>query len=910
MSGIYPGNLHSLGNVEQLGAAKEWTVLAALAHLANRPEALGVLAASADREPAFRWMWVVANSGGPQHWQQVNANLADGIKVPANLRDAVRNFVLNPAPQQGTTHIGYQQPNAVSQDPRREAQARLLAKLNPRTDLARELARVVLEAEEGRYWPELCHAAFDVLGRSKSKDDRLAIFEYSKGSAARERLRPLNGLSTPYAEKEQDRLLAALKEALPVAGSFVPGGPGPEAYWQWARELSARLSVERLKELLREPWVESVNQHASLFGGDFVRRLGLEKLEVLLASDLSESVRRHLVSAVAEQMQLEEQAEFGRWSHANLEPEWSQPLRDRLSTYARPSRYGPRSPQGESALAALQDFALVCDDAKTSADYVACLEPGEAPGMAKKVLTSEPVPWRLGRIAGELLQRDAETFRPDVEAIAELYPEDNDQAVFLTGILDAEKDSGEEFDLAFFGPRVLRSPQSMAVLAEAGHSRIVASAALNSDDPKRNCLLVAEAAIEHLDDEALEYVMQDYAWSSLDSGLYRRYVDALRKRPHALFMETEAALASLSGPEAGIIPNDKLEALLQAALDTDADGLTKWVGDQAHERLEALFGTTSRAVHDLARNWAARMSPDEALVGLIVETDDSTVGSEREFANVRQALAQDLVAKAQDRVTDYGERGDALELAQKADPATAREAALPLCGSGPTTFRRRAARVLATTDPRPDNEEELDRLLETEGDAQARRDLLVAKLNFTSGSIGQAVRNLRELAGLDPEGGPDTDVLLPYEQWHDAFVVAVDTARRLVVSEPRAYINALIVLADLLVEQAVIARFDAEPDNGSAKKAQIEALRSNIRGRPDVGSLLERQRAQQVFPWFNEVIVLRRLRGAHPAPLGTTRPFSLTNQHVVEAEGLFSRIVEEWEISMQESYRGRAGDQT
>lgn len=131
MSGIYPGNLHALGNVEQLGVAKEWTVLAALAHLANRPEALGVLAASADRAPAFRWMWVVANSGPPQHWQQMNTNLADGVKVPANLRDAVRNFVLTPAPQQAATYLGYQQPNAGSRDPRREAQSRLLAKLPP-----------------------------------------------------------------------------------------------------------------------------------------------------------------------------------------------------------------------------------------------------------------------------------------------------------------------------------------------------------------------------------------------------------------------------------------------------------------------------------------------------------------------------------------------------------------------------------------------------------------------------------------------------------------------------------------------------------------------------------------------------------------------------------------------------------
>jgi hypothetical protein len=547
VSGIYPGDMQSLGNVEQLGAAKEWAVLAALASLADRPDAVGVLAAAADREPAFRWMWAVASSGGPRHWQQITANLADGIKVPEDLRDAVRNFVLTPAPQQGTTYLGHQQPNSVVQDPRREAQVHLLTKLDPQTNLAREVATVILEAEGERYWPQLRYAAFDVLGGSKRKHDRLAVFEYSKGLAAQERLRPLIGLSTPYSDQEQDRLLAVLKQALPVVGPHVAGGPGPETYWQWGRELSARLSVDSLEELLREPWVERANEQPRLFGGDFIRRLGPEKLKALLALDLSESVRRHLVSSAAEQMPLEEQAEFGRWSHANLDPEWSQPLRSRLSASVQPSRYGPRSPQSESILAALQDFALMCDDAKTLADYVARLEPGEASAMAENALASESDPRRLGRIAGELLRRDAEAFGPDVEAIVDLYPENTGQSVFLTGLLDAEKDWGKAFDLTFLGPRVLRSPNSIALLAEAGYSRSVAWAALQSDAPARNCVLAAEAAIKHLDDVALQDVMEKCDWSSLDLALYRRYVGALRRRPYVLFMETAAALASLSG---------------------------------------------------------------------------------------------------------------------------------------------------------------------------------------------------------------------------------------------------------------------------------------------------------------------------------------------------------------------------
>jgi hypothetical protein len=56
LSGIYPGALNALGDVQKLTAAKEWAVLAALAAFANRPEALGALAVAADKEAPFRRM--------------------------------------------------------------------------------------------------------------------------------------------------------------------------------------------------------------------------------------------------------------------------------------------------------------------------------------------------------------------------------------------------------------------------------------------------------------------------------------------------------------------------------------------------------------------------------------------------------------------------------------------------------------------------------------------------------------------------------------------------------------------------------------------------------------------------------------------------------------------------------------
>jgi hypothetical protein len=84
VSGIYPGDTRSLGDVERLAAAGEWAVLAALARLAAVPDALGALAAAADREPAFRWMWAVTNFGDPRHAQQIATKLAEAMAAGLN----------------------------------------------------------------------------------------------------------------------------------------------------------------------------------------------------------------------------------------------------------------------------------------------------------------------------------------------------------------------------------------------------------------------------------------------------------------------------------------------------------------------------------------------------------------------------------------------------------------------------------------------------------------------------------------------------------------------------------------------------------------------------------------------------------------------------------------------------------
>ena len=934
--GITPGSLAGL-KVEALADAREYTALAALAQTANDMGALKALAAAAgESEAAFRWMWTIASAGPqPQRWEQIRRDLVEGIRVPENLQDAVTQFVLTPVPEQAqqAQQVRQQPQRQQPPDPRREVQTLLLEKMDAKTPFVRDLARSVLEQELGRLPQGVRQAAFGVLGTSGVAADRKLVFEHAEELLPRDRLGPLAALSVPYSDAEVQQITNVLGEALPIGQSparSYPGEPPPQTYWEQARKLAARLPAEDILELLQEPWTRTSAQRANLLDSALVQDMGLEKFKVLLASDLDEPVLKQLLEVSSQALPLEELAELGRFSHRHLPPPLSRPLRSRLSTYARNKRgRGPRSEVGEQALVALRDFTLLCDDPAVAEDYAKCLEPGEFVTAARRVDGVDSPPRsssvrRLGRVAGVLLARgkdafDDYDFKTDISDAAKALSNDSSKAEFLSAFVEIPSKLEESEDplpdldvpdVAFLVPDVLGYSASIGVLAEAGHGHAVVDAAKRADVPVRECLIIAEAAIRDLHDATLEGLREELYWSALDLGDYERYVAALSQRPEVLYQETEKALDSLSGPEVDVIAQGKLALLLRAALDAGTDTedgaedlgvVTDRVTDRSTEHLQRLFGTASRPLHDLAREWAEQLTPDEDLVRLVVQTAKTTVGAEEEFGRVRRTLAAKLVDETHSPANDWGSRGGCLELAREADPEVARQAALALGGAGPTDFRQRAAKVLADTDAREADEEALRRLAEDETDARVRKQLTAALSNITSGSVGRAVQNLRSLVGRDPDEGPDVDVLLPDEDWHETFVAHVDKARQQAGGDPDAYISSLVKLTDLMVEQAVIARFEAEPENGSVKKHEVEALRRNHSKKPGIGALLERQRGQSVFPWFNEAIVLRRLRNAHPSPTGSTRPLLLGDDEVVEANALFRRIVLGWETSMQDS---------
>jgi len=172
--------------------------------------------------------------------------------------------------------------------------------------------------------------------------------------------------------------------------------------------------------------------------------------------------------------------------------------------------------------------------------------------------------------------------------------------------------------------------------------------------------------------------------------------------------------------------------------------------------------------------------------------------------------------------------------------------------------------------------------------------------------VAGAIGNLRSLVTLpsDPDENPRT--FLPDEVWNARFLGCVDAARRNSAGDPGAYVSALTVLADLLVDVAVAERHDADPSNlplGRRGAAQAAALRVNSGSRPDTGELIRRQNLIAELPWFSQVAVLREMRGAHPAPIGSTDPVRLGDEDTAYARRLFRDVVAGWEDSMRATRR-------
>jgi len=882
----------SVLSLKTLAESGEYTALAALVHHADMEDALGALAASARDQKALSWVVALlalklppegyephAQTKQEAYVQQLNDNLPEDLRVPEELREEVEEFVL-------TVPTLAQQPW-----PRGEAQACILRNLDGEDAFALGLAEAVLALEERD--EDVEDAAFAVLGRSREPGRRSVIFERTDDLPVEERLPPLTELSTPLYEAEENRLIELLDEALPYSAAV---GVDPEA-----RTLAGNLSAEGLEEVLRRR-AESSASYQLLSGDYFVAHLWPEKLKRLLSANLPPTLTEQLVAQAASQMPLDPLLEFGRWAYGKIAAELLSPVQNKVSAQI-PNPYNPEV--HSKCVRALSEFALRTDDPNVAKTLADCASAGDLAALPRSLVSSAARAKRLGRAFASALARHDEDLSEDVIGWIERLADDAYRQALLIGMDEQFQEFGLEVELDLLGPCVLGYTRAARTLCSMDGGRAALEAAEESDDPEGQVLWVVEAAVEELDEAAFETAAKRCTWRSLVDEQYRRLIVAYSRRPEVLLDEAARAIASLDLPEAEAVPPRLLQDLLGAALEHPVEELTQRLDQEPVHYLQQMLDLRGRALHEKALKLAGSLPPDEDLVGLLVSRRDTMQGLTEPFERVLGAYAQKLVATASDASLEAGPRVQALTLASRAEPAAAREAAFELCKANSALIRRAAAEVLATTKSTSEDEPRLQELLEDESDNLVFSNLQAAIRNVSSGDVEEAIRNLWHLVGSTPDGTCTAEVLLPSAWRHETFVQCVDRARARSGGEPTGYIDSLITLSELIVEAALIARYDATRDpSQSLRPNEVELVRANDPAKPDAGDLVNRQQLlQKGFGWFHQVASLRDRRSVHPERTSSAGPRIVTQADVPVAEGLFREVLSGWRNSMLETRR-------
>lgn len=894
--------------IDTLAGRCEYTALAALAHHANQGAALGHLAANARDPEALVWVVaLISHKLPPQRpaqgqqndqavtVQQLTDNLPEGLRIPADLRESLEEFVLTEVPPLSPN----QRPGQPQQAwPRGEAQALILRQLDAEDEVALDLAEAVLSCEEIEANVE--RAALYLLGRSHNATRRSVVFKHTEDLAPSKRLSPLTVLSAPLHEQEEEWLVDVLEETLPIGTT---GGGDPQAQENLrshARNLAGKLSAGSLEELLRRQ-AETTGPQQMLQGDSFAARLWPDKLKHLLSADLPEAIIGQLIAQAAAQMQLDPLLELGRWSYGKLEDTTLSPLLQKVSGHTERQS----TPEGRSkCVRALLEFALSTDDTEVAKICADRASEGNLTETPRSLVPSGVRAKRLGRVFASALAREDENLSQDVAAWMERLEENKYRQALLEGIRSQAGALELEIDVGFLGSRVLGYPHAAVTLCSMEGGAAALEAATETGDPRGWVLWVTEAAVEELDEAAFETVGEYCTWTDLTEEQYLCLIRAYSRRPEVLLDESGRALASLDLPEAEMISSNLLRELLEAALERPAEDLASRLEYGSSYYLGQMLDQKGPALHETALKFAEELPPDADLVELLVSKRDTMHGLVESFERVLAAYARRLLARASDTTLEAERRVQALALASRAEPAAAREAAFGLCEAGNVDIRRAASDVLASTISAEGDEERLNVLLQEEHDGYAHSALEKAIRNVKSGDVEAAIRNLWQLVGLEPDGNCTSEVLLPNGLRHEKFVTGVDRARERFRGEPSGYIDALVDLTELIVEVSLVARYDAtDGPNAPLNDKEVEPIRrDDAPGKPKAGDLVNRQQLlQKGFSWFHQVASLRDLRSVHIESVGSNLSRTVTQADVPVAEGLFRQVLSGWLASMLET---------
>jgi len=866
-------------NETALAQAGDYVALAALARQTqNGGTALTALSQYATDEDAFAWVWALTREQD-YRWSQVQ--LPSGTAVPERLTEQVKDWILTAADPRGRG--GYAQPHETHAP-------RLLAALGA-TPFGLDVAKGALTMP-GTLSPDVRGVAQQVAGVSDDPGARAAVIRDVEEEAPHKRAVKFRCLHPQYAPSEVEALVRAL--------SLTTDRALEESDWPVVAEVASRLADDVLGAWLEPDWVRRENKDKIV--GPLLSHLGLERARRLLEHGVGEQATRRLLEHAANHQDgaAEDLAEYAfgafpdDWCHAL----WNGQVRHLEAARQMGYQYKPR----DSIISTLWRFVVAAHDDGTGRDLAAILEPGELTAAAAERADQQGPAARVGAVAAALLGGAAgRTWETEtVEAAMALGGAADGYWEGLAGALPPGAPLPNAVAAGAAG-----SAQAFAAFAAAGLAGQVVPLVT---EPRRAAAALA-AAHERLSDDEATVLLAAAGWTATDVG-YPRLVDTLAGRLPVLAQELHRAVDSLDGPEAAAVPPDVIAHLLTVAL---AAGLRDELGaTETTVALRALLRLADDTVLEQACAWVRALdldtdgACDHGRVMAVVGADDDRGGRVRTIAVLRTDLADRLAALAQDTGRDTTMRVADLELAVTVAPAAARAAALTLADARNSTVSAAAAAVLARTPGDPHDLPRLDALLGQETRVDIASQLRRARQKISSGDIGTALAALVDLLGLpDDLGHLDPDVLVPDPAHRERFVDWVDKARARADNDhdPGTFVEAAINIADQMVDLVLLA---AGPGS-KLKDPELQAIRDNSPARIDTGQLLGRQQLQQMFTWFPVCLTLRRKRGAHPSPSGSTLPNRLQPDALLATMAELRDITSAW---IEDMHRQRAGDGT
>jgi hypothetical protein len=440
---------------------------------------------------------------------------------------------------------------------------------------------------------------------------------------------------------------------------------------------------------------------------------------------------------------------------------------------------------------------------------------------------------------------------------------------------------------------VYRFPSALAEFHGCGFTdQLIAHA----DTPDKALAILSNNRVE-LTSNAAGALVTTVGWD--DPDLWATALQTVAaEHPDMAYGQVAEMVDTLNGPEAGHVP---LPVLARSVRATVSSGMSRLPGELAPAAISTLIRSEDDDVLTAACEWASTLdigAADHDLVSTVISVDDMHSIKHADLTALRTRMAAQLLARAGDQSRGADERVQHLQLAATANPQAARAAAFDLAESGVPDVRLAAADILATVPGTYNEEARIRALLRAAKTVPLTAKLTDAMNRLKSPGVAEAIDGLVGLLGLvHPASKLQPANLIRDHEDHDRFIAAVDEVRSTngTTSNVKPFINAGVVLADLLVDFIVVACGDT---GAGVNAKELKAIRENAAGRPDAGALVNRQQLLQLFDWFPQVATLRKRRTAHPSPAGSRTPVAVSDSDHAYARNLLADIVAGWIDSM------------